>query len=173
MTFQEELAARLTGSVVVVGVGNPLRGDDAAGSLLARSLRESASVHVIDAGEAPESCIGEIARATPDAVMFVDAVDLSRPPGDVALLESGDVAPYLASTHRAPLSLVMDVVRSRTGADVFLIAIQPSRAGFGAGPSPAVTKTVGLLAGLLSEVLRTPRAGAGAAPPTQPTESLG
>ena len=172
MTFQEELAARLTGTVVVVGVGNPLRGDDAAGSLLARSLREGDGVHVIDAEEAPESFVGEIARATPDAVAFVDAVDLSRPPGDVALLEIGDVAPYAPSTHRAPLSLVMDVVRSRTGADVFLIAIQPSGAGFGAAPSPTVTKTVGLLAGLLSEVLRTPRAAA-AVPATQPTESLG
>jgi hydrogenase 3 maturation protease len=173
VTFQEELAARLTGSVVVVGVGNPLRGDDAAGSLLARSLRESDSVRVIDAGEAPESFIGEIARATPDAVAFVDAVDLSRPAGDVALLEVDDVTPYLPSTHRAPLSLVMDVVRSRTGADVFLIAVQPARAGFGAAPSAAVTRTVGLLAGLLAEVLRTPRAAAGVVPPTQPTESLG
>ena len=31
MTLADELTARFSGNVVVVGVGNPLRGDDAAG----------------------------------------------------------------------------------------------------------------------------------------------
>lgn len=173
MTFQEELAARLSGTVVVVGVGNALRGDDAAGSMLARSLQETHGVHVIDAGEVPERFVGEIVRVEPTAVVFVDAVNLSRPPGDVAVLEIGDVASYVATTHRAPLSLVMRVVQSRTGADVFLIAVQPSRTDFGAAPSPPVVTTVGLLAGLLSEVLRAPRTGATAAPHLRPSGGLG
>lgn len=157
MTLHDDLAARLSGTVVVVGVGNPQRGDDGAGPLLAQRLRSAPGVQVIDAGEVPEGFVGEIARADPAAVVFVDAVELSRAPGDVAVLEIADVAPYLPTTHRAPLSLVMDAVRCRTGADVFVIAIQPGRTAFGSAPGIEVVATVELLAGLLSELLHLPR----------------
>ncbi len=173
MTFQEELAARLSGTVVVVGVGNPTRGDDAAGAMIARRLRGARGVYVIEADEVPEAYVGEIARFDPTAVVFVDAVDLGRAPGDVALVEIADLAPYTATTHRAPLSLVMEVVRCTTGADVFLIAVQPSRADFGAATSRAVATTVELLAGLLSEVLRAPRTPTTTGPQTMAPEGVG
>ena len=155
MTLADELAARLLGSVVLVGVGNPLRGDDAAGCLVARRLRGTPGVCVIEAEEVPESFVGDIAAAMPDAVVMVDAVDLGREPGAVALLEKEQVAAYAPTTHRLPLSLVMEVARRRTGGDVFLIAIQPSRVGFGAPPTPEVSESVERLAGMLGEILRT------------------
>ena len=131
MTLADELAARLSGNVVVVGVGNPLRGDDAAGCLVARRLHGTPGVRVIEAEEVPESFVGDIAAAVPDAVALVDAVDLGREPGAVAVLEKEQVAAYAPTTHRMPLSLVMEVAHRRTGADVFLIAVQPSRVDFG------------------------------------------
>ena len=173
MTLPEELATRLSGAAVVVGVGNPLCGDDAAGSLVASRLRDAPGLHVIDAEDVPEAFVGEIARLAPSAVVFVDAVDLARPAGEVALLEIADVAPYAPTTHRVPLSVVMDVVRCRTGADVFLIAIQPSRRGFGARPTREVAATVDLLAGLLSEVLRAPRPCTVVSSRTLPREGAG
>jgi hydrogenase 3 maturation protease len=156
MTLADELAARLSGTVVVVGVGNPLRGDDAAGCLLARRLRGTPDVRVIEAEEVPESFVGDIAAAAPDVVVVVDAVDLGATPGTVAVLETDDVAAYAPTTHRLPLSLVMDVVQRRTGADVFLIAVQPLSLAFGAPVSPQVGAGVELLAGVLSELLRAP-----------------
>jgi hydrogenase 3 maturation protease len=156
MTLQDELAARLSGNVVVVGVGNPLRGDDAAGCLLARRLRGIPVASVIEAEEVPESFVGDIAAAMPDVAVLVDAVDLGALPGTVAVLETDDVAAYAPTTHRLPLSLVMDVVQRRTGADVFLIAVQPLSLAFGAPVSPQVGAGVELLAGVLSEILRAP-----------------
>lgn len=154
MTLRDELAARLSGSVVVVGVGNPLRGDDAAGCLVARRLRGTEGALVIEAEEVPESFVGDIAAAMPDAVVMVDAVDLGAAPGAVAVLEREQVATYAPTTHRLPLSLVMEVVERRTGADVFLIAVQPSRVDFGVATTPEVSETAERLAGMLAELLR-------------------
>jgi hydrogenase 3 maturation protease len=154
MSLREELARRLSGRVVVVGVGNPLRGDDAAGCLVARRLQGTPGVRVVEAEEVPESFVGDIAAAMPDVVALVDAVDLGAEPGAVAMLEREQVATYAPTTHRMPLSLVMEVVQRRTGADVFLIAVQPLTLAFGAKVSPEVSATVEVLAAVLSELLR-------------------
>jgi len=154
VTLADELAARFSGKVVVVGVGNPLRGDDAAGCLVARRLHGIPGVRVIEAEEVPESFVGDIVAAVPDAVALVDAVDLGREPGAVAVLEKEQVAAYAPTTHRMPLSLVMEVAHRRTGADVFLIAVQPSRVAFGAAVSPEVSESVERVAALLSQLLR-------------------
>lgn len=156
MKLPDELAARLSGNVVVVGVGNPLRGDDAVGCLVARRLRGAEGARVIEAEEVPESFVGDIAAAMPDVVALVDAVDLGAEPGAVAMLEREQVATYAPTTHRMPLSLVMEVVQRRTGADVFLIAVQPLTLAFGAKVSPEVSATVEVLAAVLSELLRAP-----------------
>jgi len=156
MSLREELARRLSGRVVVVGVGNPLRGDDAAGCLVARRLQGTPGVRVIEAEEVPESFVGDIAAAMPDVVALVDAVDLGAEPGAVAMLEREQVATYAPTTHRMPLSLVMEVVQRRTGADVFLIAVQPLTLAFGAKVSPEVSATVEVLVAVLSELLRAP-----------------
>ena len=156
MSLREELARRLSGRVVVVGVGNPLRGDDAAGCLVVRRLRGAEGARVIEAEEVPESFVGDIAAAMPDVVALVDAVDLGAEPGAVAMLEREQVATYAPTTHRMPLSLVMEVVQRRTGADVFLIAVQPLTLAFGAKVSPEVSATVEVLAAVLSELLRAP-----------------
>jgi hydrogenase 3 maturation protease len=156
MSLREELARRLSGRVVVVGVGNPLRGDDAAGCLVARRLQGTPGVRVVEAEEVPESFVGDIAAAMPDVVALVDAVDLGAEPGAVAMLEREQVATYAPTTHRMPLSLVMEVVQRRTGADVFLIAVQPLTLAFGAKVSPEVSETVEVLAAVLSELLRAP-----------------
>jgi hydrogenase 3 maturation protease len=156
MSLREELARRLSGRVVVVGVGNPLRGDDAAGCLVARRLQGTPGVRVVEAEEVPESFVGDIAAAMPDVVALVDAVDLGAEPGAVAMLEREQVATYAPTTHRMPLSLVMEVVQRRTGTDVFLIAVQPLTLAFGAKVSPEVSATVEVLAAVLSELLRAP-----------------
>lgn len=130
---------------VVVGIGNPLRGDDAAGSLLAQQLAARWSGPVFDAEEAPERLLGAIAEEQPDVVLLVDSVYLAAEPGAVALLHSGDMEAYWPSTHRAPLSLLMDYLGARTGAEVLLLAIQPQHTALFGPPSRAVSDSVSLL----------------------------
>jgi len=164
MTLAAELADRLRGSVVVVGVGNPLRGDDAAGCEVARRLLGRSAALVINAESVPESELVRIAMAHPDTVMFVDAVDLGAEPGSLAVLEARQMASYGPSTHRVPLRILMECVRRDTGADVFVVAVQPRHVGFGEPMSARVAASVALLAKTLEDLLPGALAGSGSPP---------
>lgn len=161
MSLAKELADRLRGSVAVIGIGNPLRGDDAAGCEVAQRLQGRSTALVVNAEEIPESHLVRIATARPDTVLFVDAVDLGAVPGSVAVLEAKQMVGYCPSTHRVPLGLLMECLRRDTGADVFLIAVQPGQIGFGEPMSHEVTASITLLVETLERLLPALPAGAG------------
>ena len=62
----------LRGKTVIVGMGNPLRGDDGFGPALIERLRGKVSATCIDAGIAPENYVGRIVKETPDTILLVD-----------------------------------------------------------------------------------------------------
>lgn len=157
MNLFELLGARLLGKVAVIGVGSPMHGDDGAGCRVARRLRESGAACVFVAGDIPESVLCQVAAARPETVVFVDAVDLGAEPGGVALLEQGQLAGYCPTTHRVPLRLLMEILRRETGADVFLLAIQPGRVGLGWPMSGRVRTTTDLVAAALEGALGATR----------------
>jgi hydrogenase 3 maturation protease len=157
MSLAAALGARLRNDLVIVGIGNPLRGDDAAGSLVARSLRPAPGVTVIDAEEVPENHVGPMVAAQPRAVLLIDAVDLLAAPGSVALLEAGDLRLHEAWTHRVPLGLLMGVLARETGADVLLLAIQPRQVGLGCALSAEVETSVALVVETLDHLLEQRR----------------
>jgi len=147
----EQLREYLQGKALIMGIGNPLRGDDGAGPRLIESLRESGSKSLlIDAGSAPERHLGEVKAAAPECVLLVDAVDFGGNPGEVRLFsreELGDWRPL--STHRLPLRLVMEYLEEETKARVLLLGIQPHLESFGQCLSVPVRQTVEALAVLL------------------------
>jgi hydrogenase 3 maturation protease len=153
MTLERQLRQRLKGKkVVVVGVGNPLRGDDAAGCRVANKLKETPCLRVIIAEEVPENYFGLVTKMKPDTVVFVDAVELGMPPGAVALVEKDDIAGHMPTTHRMPLSILMSLLARETGADVFLLAVQPYATDFGMAVSREVELSSALLANAIEEV---------------------
>ena len=155
MSLEAALHGRLVGELVIVGIGNPLCGDDAAGSLVARGLRPAPGVRVIDAEEVPENHVGAILATRPKVVLLIDAVDLVSAPGSVAVLEAAELRLHGAWTHRVPLGTLMDVLARETGADVLLLAIQPRQVGLGCAPSAEVEASVALLIETLDGLLAT------------------
>lgn len=153
MSLRDELAELLSGAVTVVGIGNPARGDDAFGSLLARELAGRVGGNVVDAEDVPESYLFTVVAAAPDAVLFLDAIDLGAAPGSAALLGAGEVSSYLPSTHRTPLAMLMGIVERETGARVRVLALQPRQIGLAMPPSPEVVASVASLAELLVDLL--------------------
>jgi len=138
-----ELAKLFHGRVVVAGIGNELKGDDAAGVLVARRVTPGDSVTPVECGPAPENFISKISRMRPDVVLFVDAADTGSTPGHVAVLPvTGPRArgitadkelPEDASTHSPSLALAAGQITAECGADVYLVAIQPASLKLG-GP---------------------------------------
>jgi hydrogenase 3 maturation protease len=148
--LRERVEAR---KVVVLGVGNPMRGDDGLGPALAERLQSKVRATVINAEEVPENYLGKIVAAQPQVVMIVDALDIGLSPGDVALVEVDRLGGASPSTHSASLSLCGQYLRKETQADVFLLGVQPLQTGLGAPLSPAVEATINLIENVLQQLL--------------------
>ncbi len=155
--MRQELERRLKGKVALVGVGNALRGDDGVGPVLIDWLQARMPGRIpmllVDGGEAPEAYWGKITAYRPQAVLVIDAVDWGGDPGSVALLEEVGQRRHPCSTHRIPLNLFLDLLKMGTGADVFVLGIQPKDLTFNAGISPEVLRTVELVGDLIADIL--------------------
>jgi len=153
MNLREELTNALKGRVVVMGMGNPCRGDDGAGSRVAQRIYGGGSVHVIDAQDVPENHLRQIVRHRPDTILLIDAVEMNSPPGSVALLGKNQTTGYWPSTHRVPMSLIVKYLERETQAEIFLVAIQPLQAEFMQSMSAEVAGIIDGLADVVNEVL--------------------
>jgi hydrogenase 3 maturation protease len=102
----------------------------------------AARLAAFDGGAAPENLTGELARFAPDAVVLVDAAHLGRPPGTVELVPAERIGGLTFSTHMLPATIVLDYVRSTTGARTFVLGIQLGQKDVMAKPSPAVVAAV-------------------------------
>jgi len=141
------------GKVVVVGIGNTLRADDGAGSLVAERLRERHAAVVFDGAQAPENYLAPIRRACPDVVVLVDAADFGGSPGEVRAATAEDVEGLMMGTHAAPLSMFMKVLGHETGADVRLVAVQVATTTLGASLTREVADAVDDLVLQLGDLL--------------------
>jgi hydrogenase 3 maturation protease len=141
------------GKVVVVGIGNTLRADDGAGSLVAERLRERYPDVVFDGAQAPENYLGPIRRASPAVVVLVDAADFGGTPGEVRMATAEDVEGLMMGTHAAPLSMFMRVLDHETGADVRLAAVQVATTTLGASMTGEVADAVDHLVLQLGDLL--------------------
>jgi len=162
MNLRERLRKAIRGKVVVIGIGNPSRGDDAAGSCVAQQICAAPGVHVIDAQDVPENYLCQVADQRPDTILLIDSVDLNSAPGSVALSDQDQTAAYWPSTHRVPISLLVDYLERTSHARVFLIAIQPYHTDFIQPMSDEVVSSVGAIADVLNDVFATRRMSASA-----------
>lgn len=147
------LSKRLKGRVFLVGIGNVLRGDDATGPVLVERLAGKVEADLLDAGEVPESYLGRITGRRPDTIILVDAADMEAEPGTAAIIEIEDLNGKSFSSHQMSLELFMRCLQAETGADVFLLGIQPRATGFGAELSPEVAETIHCLEELFKKIL--------------------
>ncbi|MGA2111531.1 MAG: hydrogenase 3 maturation endopeptidase HyCI [Anaerolineales bacterium] len=148
--LESRLEAR---KAVILGIGNPWRGDDGFGPTLAKRLQGSVGATVINAEEIPENYLGLIVAAQPQTVVLVDAVELGLQPGEMALVEADSLAGAGLSTHAASLSLCARYIHNETQADVFLLGVQPLTTELGASLSPPVEAAIDLLQGILTQLL--------------------
>jgi hydrogenase 3 maturation protease len=132
------LSDHLTGRVVIVGVGNPLKGDDGFGPAMIGRLRGKVAVPLFDCGTVPENFLKPIRQERPDTILVLDAADLSARPGSIAVIESSRWGGGGFSSHSISLKLFADLISQDTGANVILLAVQPKRLGFGERMSPEV-----------------------------------
>jgi hydrogenase maturation protease len=119
------LAGILTARSVIVGVGNPYRGDDGFGPAVIDGLRGWIDAPLFDAGFAPENYAQRIADLAPDRVLLLDAADLDAPAGTLRLSRPVAGRTLSLSTHAGGLELLASYWDSVCQADCVLLLAQP------------------------------------------------
>jgi hydrogenase 3 maturation protease len=129
-------------SVVVAGIGNPIRFDDFVGLKIVQGLqgKVSSKVHLIECETVPESFMDEIIELKPSHVLLIDAAMLKLKPADARLYDAQKVTNFPAiSTHMLPLRVFCDYITQLTKGKLALLLIEPKNVDFGEGLSSELT----------------------------------
>lgn len=153
--LKKELSHFLKGIVVIVGIGNRLRSDDGIGPVLIDRLKGTIEAICIDAGQSPENYIGTIVKQKPDAVLFIDAVDMDTPAATVQLIHAAQIPEYGFSTHNMSPKLMIENIAGRTNAAIMMLGVQPRSIEFGEDISPEVAAATATIEAALREVMGT------------------
>ena len=113
--------------IVLLGIGNAFRGDDAIGQLVAQRLEqlELPGLRAFPVGIALENATHLVARHGAQVLLLVDAVsDLERPLGDWGFFAPEALGSFIHSTHSVPLSLFVSYWRKEIpGLEVHFIGV--------------------------------------------------
>jgi hydrogenase 3 maturation protease len=116
--------------ILVLGIGNRMRGDDAIGSVVAERLVRAGTIPALDCGEMPDNYVGKVWELGPDELIIVDACNFGGEPGEIRVfdepaLERITNAPL--STHQVPLPMLIGLIRmkSNVARRVRVVGIQP------------------------------------------------
>jgi hydrogenase maturation protease len=118
--------------VVVIGLGNPLMGDDGLGLAVLDELRTGYSlppdVELVDGGTWGMNLLPVIEDA--DELILIDAIDAAEKPGTLVRLEHSYLPRYLAtkiSPHQVDLRdvLALAELRGTLPADTVALGLQP------------------------------------------------
>jgi len=135
LALRDQIAAWLgyCERLAVLGIGNPLRGDDGVGMEVVKMLRGKVggSVRLFECEMMPENFLGEIERFSPTHVLMIDAALLEAKLGEARLISPEEIAGTAMFTHALPLSILTRLLQEHIGAKVTLLGVQPKRTEFG------------------------------------------
>ena len=129
-------------NTMIVGIGNPLRGDDGFGPALVQRLQGKVNLACIDAGNAPENHLGRILKEEPDSVLLVDAADLGLEPGQYRILQPEDILKCGLSTHDMSSRMMIEFLQNQMPANIFMLAVQPENVSLGEPMTECLNKTL-------------------------------
>lgn len=129
---------------MVLTIGSVLRGDDAAGPLLAKKIEDSDldSWTVVKGDLTPEDEIGYIRLVHPKNLLVVDAADMKLPVGSIRRVSKEDVAEqFFITTHSMPITFLLSELESVCDNLIF-VGIQPAHTDFYGAMSEEVRRAV-------------------------------
>jgi len=146
-------------STIILGLGNPLMGDDGIGLAALDRLRTvnlAPAIQLVDGGTWGMSLLPVIEDA--DRLILLDAIDVNRAPGSLVILERYEIPRYLAtriSPHEVALQdvLALAELRGTLPEHTVAIGIQPERVEMVVGLTPVVAaKIASLVAAVLARL---------------------
>ncbi|MBE9505610.1 MAG: hydrogenase maturation peptidase HycI [Chloroflexi bacterium] len=151
-------------TVLVLGVGNSLNGDDGIGPYVATRVAAACSavgegagekrrphtVVALDCGTTPENFTAVVRRENPDVLVIVDAASMELAPGEIRVIPPERIGLLTLSTHSIPLSLFITYIEGLASA-VKLVGVQPVQMLLGQPLSDVVREAGEALVGLICE----------------------
>lgn len=128
---------------LLITLGNRLRSDDGVGPYLAERLSRVPGVRIENAGDRPERAIDYVHKYRPRHVVFLDAADFGGAPGTLRRIDRSEIVKRSLSTHRLPLSALIDWIEQESDAHCDCLGIQAATMQLGEELSSAVEKTAG------------------------------
>ena len=149
----------MTGTVVI-GLGNPLMGDDGAGLVALEVLRDEwllDGVELVDGGTWGMSLLPDIEDS--DRIIFVDAIVAGGKAGDIVVLERERLPIYFTralSPHQTDLRDVLAAaeLRGTLPAESVAIGVEPAVVALGTELSAVVQGSIGPMVGAVIDQLR-------------------
>ena len=152
----EQLNKLRDSATIIVCIGNILKGDDGAGPLVCEQLMAAKiSAGLIDAGTVPENYIQRIIKKAPRILLVIDAIDFGVEAGTIKIFTPQQLNSHVISTHTLSPRLFVDIISRSIQVDVFFIGIQPAHTQLGQSVSPAVSRAIEQLSGIISEIFPT------------------
>jgi hydrogenase 3 maturation protease len=143
-----------TRPLLLLGIGNPLRGDDAIGHLLAKELegRKAPGLQAHAIGTAIENATRWIREAAGGTLLLVDAVyDDSLDEGSWALYPADQLDSICHTTHSIPLSLLISYWQKEVpGLPIYFLGVSIRSNTDMAPLSPALQQTLSSLLQMFS-----------------------
>lgn len=148
-------------SILILGCGNVLIGDDGFGPAVAQRLHENFAIPqdvcVLDAGSSVREILFDtiLSERKPSKIVIVDAIDCGRRPGELFRLDV-DALPKIKlddfSMHQIPTSNLLRELRNLCGIEVIILACQVSGSTDEVNPglSEPVSKAVNEAARILA-----------------------
>lgn len=145
-------------SIVVIGLGNPDRADDGFGIILSEKLQRKYPERVFSERQRSVEgiVIDLLENKAIDTFVFVDATDFGGEPGEAKLFTPKDAERFMPafSTHKVPISLLMDLIVQH-GKKPVLLGVQPGSVELLGEMSQGVLQTMKALEKELSDFLQS------------------
>ncbi len=157
MAIREDLLAFLKDveRLIFIGIGNKLRKDDGAGSIIISRLKRKGIKNVLDCGIVPENFIGKIIKINPTHIIFFDAIDMREKPGTYKIISENELCERIISTHKLSIKILFKILRREIpNVKILIIGIQPKNIEFGRGLSRSINKGINSLIEEIIEVIK-------------------
>ncbi len=141
--------------LVIMGIGNDIRGDDGIGPYIVENIKhlESSNVSILNVTTAPENFTGKIRKIDPTHIIIVDAVIMNEGPGKIKIVKKEEVAGVSISTHSMSLSYLVNYLELEKPYNILFIGIEPESMELGQGLSPLVKSSSDEIINIFTEIL--------------------
>ncbi len=160
-TTEFENSVCKTPKILIIGVGNRMRADDAIGPMAIDRLQASGNLSsdclLIDAGEVPENALGKVDEFAPSRVLLIDACDWGGELGELRIFSTEEIINLpirMLSTHGVPLSFwVQMTLMEHPNLNIELLGIQVGDLTFNNPLTPPVASALNRINAFLKQHL--------------------